>query len=139
MLIPIWRGMQPFIYGSCLIHCTSASLHLSLYIHMRPSQLPALTCVPKCNTLLARFLLQWEADNGLCWKIQYHPASMVSFSQNGMLYILINNVVVVFFILFVCSRLEEKLFKINMRPPAFRVGSEWVGGKIRRKNKRMAE
>lgn len=45
-----------------------------------------------------------------------------------MLYILINNVVVVvFLILFVCSRLEEKLFKINMQPPAFRVGSEWVG------------
>lgn len=44
-----------------------------------------------------------------------------------------------FFIRFVCSRLEEKLFKINMQPPAFRVGSEWVGGKIRRKNKRMAE
>lgn len=76
---------------------------------------------------------QGEEDNGLnwapCWKIQYHP-SKVSFSRKYVFYIVINNSD---FISFVPSQLEEKLFKINMWPPAFRVWSKVGRGEDERK------
>ena len=95
---------------------------------------------PVClNATCNRAAPRGGEDNGLNWaprwKIQYHPSSKVSFSRNYMFYILINNSD---FISFVPSQLEEKLFKINMWPPAFRVGSEWVEGKMR-ENRLMTE
>lgn len=75
-----------------------------------------------------------EKDNGPRWKIQSHSSSAVSFFPNDMFYILINNR----FYFFVPSQPQRQLFQINMWPPAFRAGSEWVEGKMR-ENRQQTE
>lgn len=128
--------MEAFVYLARLIHCAQDVLHsfitpISIWALVNYSHWPVGL---RCNTSSVRGSSSVTSEQRPVLKNAIPAVLRGSVLHQPLA--LYPNKLALFFLLFqslTLSRLEEKVFKINMRPPVFRAGTGGSGGLAREK------